>query len=432
MKLEAILFVAAEPVPTGQLAAALDVAVSVIERGLNELDASYEEVIPASGSAYSKIQRVQATPAAQLTRRTATGGAVTTLWRFLHRDHLGSVHVMANLDGTVITSTTSFDPFGGRREKTWASDITTTSVTSLLALEDEYSARGFTDHEHLNRTGFIHMNGRVYDPRIGRFVSPDPIVQAPYFSQSYNRYAYVINNPVSMVDPSGFNWIEISYVPTGDGSYRVDSISYFPTGGGESSFSFPPDGECPQGFSCGGATGDAVVKAWEHAEAERERDRPMLQAQWSAGYNPAAINEEIASRVEDRYLLRSFSSEDDVALYLHDKLYSLSVQHGIEIGARIFRVDSGWSFTLPRTDFKSHEVYAGPVPPGAIGGTAGDWHTHPSGNSFSGMDRHNATFASERDGRTSYVSHMMDGRAVLSQIYFYRPNALTWIGGKWQ
>jgi segregation and condensation protein B len=40
MKLEAILFVAAEPVPTGQLAAALDVAVSVIERGLNELDAS--------------------------------------------------------------------------------------------------------------------------------------------------------------------------------------------------------------------------------------------------------------------------------------------------------------------------------------------------------------------------------------------------------
>jgi hypothetical protein len=124
--------------------------------------------------------------------------------------------------------------------------------------------------------------------------------------------------------------------------------------------------------------------------------------------------------------------EDDVALYLHDKLYSLSVQHGIEIGARIFRVDSGWSFTLPRTDFKSHEVYAGPVPPGAIGGTAGDWHTHPSGNSFSGMDRHNATFASERDGRTSYVSHMMDGRAVLSQIYFYRPNALTWIGGKWQ
>jgi segregation and condensation protein B len=43
VKLEAILFVAAEPVPTGQLAAALDVASSVIERGLNELDASLSD-----------------------------------------------------------------------------------------------------------------------------------------------------------------------------------------------------------------------------------------------------------------------------------------------------------------------------------------------------------------------------------------------------
>jgi hypothetical protein len=48
------------------------------------------------------------------------------------------------------------------------------------------------------------MNGRVYDPRIGRFVSPDPFVQAPYFSQSYNRYAYVFNSPMSATDSSGF------------------------------------------------------------------------------------------------------------------------------------------------------------------------------------------------------------------------------------
>jgi RHS repeat-associated protein len=64
--------------------------------------------------------------------------------------------------------------------------------------------RGFTDHEQLNRTGFIHMNGRVYDPRIGRFVSPDPIVQNPTFSQSYNRYSYTFNSPLSYTDPSGF------------------------------------------------------------------------------------------------------------------------------------------------------------------------------------------------------------------------------------
>jgi hypothetical protein len=50
----------------------------------------------------------------------------------------------------------------------------------------------------------IHMNGRVQDPVLGRFLSPDPIVQAPYYSQSLNRYSYVWNNPLSLTDPSGF------------------------------------------------------------------------------------------------------------------------------------------------------------------------------------------------------------------------------------
>jgi hypothetical protein len=48
------------------------------------------------------------------------------------------------------------------------------------------------------------MNGRVQDPRFGFFISPDPLVQAPYLSQSYNRYAYVWNNPATLQDPSGF------------------------------------------------------------------------------------------------------------------------------------------------------------------------------------------------------------------------------------
>jgi len=48
------------------------------------------------------------------------------------------------------------------------------------------------------------MNGRVYDPQIGRFLSADPFVQAPENSQSFNRYSYVMNNPLSLVDPSGY------------------------------------------------------------------------------------------------------------------------------------------------------------------------------------------------------------------------------------
>ncbi|WAJ70328.1 RHS repeat-associated core domain-containing protein [Catenovulum adriaticum] len=66
------------------------------------------------------------------------------------------------------------------------------------------TSKGYTGHKMLDDNGLIHMNGRVYDPNIGRFLSADILVQAPTHSQSYNRYTYVWNNPLSMVDPSGY------------------------------------------------------------------------------------------------------------------------------------------------------------------------------------------------------------------------------------
>jgi RHS repeat-associated protein len=52
----------------------------------------------------------------------------------------------------------------------------------------------------------IHMNGRIYDARLGRFLQADPEIQAPSESQSLNRYTYVMNNPLSYTDPTGYNW----------------------------------------------------------------------------------------------------------------------------------------------------------------------------------------------------------------------------------
>jgi RHS repeat-associated protein len=67
--------------------------------------------------------------------------------------------------------------------------------------------RGYTGHEHLDEFGLINMNGRMYDPIVGRFLSPDPYVQAPDFSQSFNRYSYALNNPLKYTDPTGeFLW----------------------------------------------------------------------------------------------------------------------------------------------------------------------------------------------------------------------------------
>ena len=62
---------------------------------------------------------------------------------------------------------------------------------------------GFTGHEHYADLKIINMNGRLYDPVIARFFSPDNFVQAPEFTQSYNRYSYCLNNPLQWVDPSG-------------------------------------------------------------------------------------------------------------------------------------------------------------------------------------------------------------------------------------
>lgn len=63
--------------------------------------------------------------------------------------------------------------------------------------------RGYTGHEMLNEYGIINMNGRLYDPVIGRFFSPDNYVQMPFNSQNFNRYSYCLNNPLKYTDPSG-------------------------------------------------------------------------------------------------------------------------------------------------------------------------------------------------------------------------------------
>lgn len=127
----------------------------------------------------------------------ATASADTV---YQHRDHIGSIVARTTSTLSIIDDVESManDPWGNREDGYWGN---TKSGTSFVP---NYTARGFTDHEHLDGVGFIHMNGRVYDPEIGRFLSPDPMVQAPNNTQSYNRYSYVMNNPLSFTDPTGY------------------------------------------------------------------------------------------------------------------------------------------------------------------------------------------------------------------------------------
>ena len=109
-------------------------------------------------------------------------------------DHLGSWNKVMGQDKSIVQET-HFDPWGNRMSyKSWDEPQTTTFFPF---------DRGFTGHEHYDCVHIINANARLYDPVIGRFFSPDPFVQAPDFSQSFNRYSYCMNNPVMYSDPTG-------------------------------------------------------------------------------------------------------------------------------------------------------------------------------------------------------------------------------------
>ncbi len=118
---------------------------------------------------------------------------------YLHRDHLGSVEAISDTAGALVEQL-SFDSWGRRRQGNWQP----MTDAAIYNFDTQLTTRGFTGHEQLDPVGLVHMNGRVYDPTIGRFLSADPHVQAPGNLQNWNRYSYVMNNPLSYTDPTGF------------------------------------------------------------------------------------------------------------------------------------------------------------------------------------------------------------------------------------
>ncbi|WP_444895336.1 RHS repeat domain-containing protein [Microbulbifer sp. SSSA005] len=165
---------------------------------------NFEAIWPLHDASIAVVKRTSMSDSVQHVAITdSLGTAATGEYQYLHRDHLGSVEKITDKEGVEILST-AFNPDGSRRQEDWSKDLSELQVSDLLAVQHITTNRGYTGHEHLDRTGLIHMNGRIYDPTLGRFLSPDPLVQAPSYSQSWNRYSYVFNNPLSFTDPSGY------------------------------------------------------------------------------------------------------------------------------------------------------------------------------------------------------------------------------------
>lgn len=143
---------------------------------------------------------------------TAQQPTPTRKYRYLLTDHLGSTDTLVDENGAVVERM-SFDAHGSRRAAAsgtglWASLLPAVAPTDFNPQVNAETTRGFTGHEHVDRMGLIHMNGRLYDPLLGRMLSPDPIVQEPYNAQNLNRYSYVLNNPLSYTDPSGLSFVK--------------------------------------------------------------------------------------------------------------------------------------------------------------------------------------------------------------------------------
>ena len=215
---------------------------------------------------------------------------------YLHDDHLGSTSVVRGTDtnGLPVTETRDFTSFG--------EVVTPSSPTPSPDWTGTGIMAGFTGHQHDAELGLVNMRGRMYDPRLGRFITADPFATEPLNPQGLNRYAYVQNNPVNFTDPSGFECQVIEYVtvqtPNGEQTVKV-THSCGGEGGGSSGSNQNTGGQSSSQSSDprtpGGSYSDAAA---QQAAANQAAMQAGMYAQGPiGGWNcPTCYNPQTAPR----------------------------------------------------------------------------------------------------------------------------------------
>jgi RHS repeat-associated protein len=141
-------------------------------------------------------------------------GSGTGVLNYTFNDHLGSITEVINTSAGLITYQ-SFDAWGNAMSSTsWTSMAKYTLFIDRCFYRPQLvpiylkTTTGTRFEKYVERSEIpiaesVSGNGRMYDPVLGRFLSPDPFVQMPDFSQNFNRYSYCLNNPLKYTDPSG-------------------------------------------------------------------------------------------------------------------------------------------------------------------------------------------------------------------------------------
>ncbi len=121
---------------------------------------------------------------------------------YLFTDALGSTHRLTDGNGMPLGTSgrQAFDAFGRRADPASGAGL---GNAAEFAFPSDPTAHGYTGHEQLDAFTWIHMNGRLYDVQTGRFLQADSVVGDAGDLQAWNRYSYVLNNPLAYTDPSG-------------------------------------------------------------------------------------------------------------------------------------------------------------------------------------------------------------------------------------
>ncbi|MFC4700472.1 RHS repeat domain-containing protein, partial [Glaciecola siphonariae] len=165
----------------------------------------YERIEKSTGNQITEHKFTEANGNVVFTFRQSTTSQSISNRRDEHyiiKDVQGSVAMVTDWDASVV-SQYLYTPFGEQIQ------LLQSSVLDGIAYQPT-TERGYTGHHEMGSVGITHMNGRIYDPTLGRFFQADPFIQGPTNSQSYNRYSYVLNNPLSYTDPSGYLWNNIT------------------------------------------------------------------------------------------------------------------------------------------------------------------------------------------------------------------------------
>jgi RHS repeat-associated protein len=194
------------PDNTGGLAFESEVNAPTSPSAANPAVTSNRHYLSAGDQSLGVLVTTGALPALGATQTAPTTQSSLTVVKleYWHKDHLGSIAATTDHNGDV-TARDAYDPFGKRRFANGNYDAAGTLVIDWSPAVNSGTDRGFTGHEQLDDIGLTHMNGRIYDAALGRFLAGDASVTDPLDLQSYNRYSYVRNDPLARTDPSGWN-----------------------------------------------------------------------------------------------------------------------------------------------------------------------------------------------------------------------------------